>query len=40
MHKVIIVDNLNRDYKPEGLVTMAMIATACSRVLVCNNCLG
>jgi hypothetical protein len=24
MHKVIIVDNLNRDYKPEGLVTMAM----------------
>lgn len=24
MHKVIIVDNLNRDYKPQGLVTMAM----------------
>ena len=24
MYKVIIVDNLNRDYKPQGLVTMAM----------------
>ena len=24
MHKVIIVDNLNRDYKPQGLITMAM----------------
>lgn len=24
MYKVIIVDNLNRDYKPQGLVTMAI----------------
>ena len=24
MFKVIIVDNLNRDYKPQGLVTMAI----------------
>lgn len=24
MHKVILVDNLNRDYKPQSLVTMAM----------------
>ena len=24
MYKVIITDNLNRDYQPEGLVSMAM----------------
>ena len=38
MHKVIIVDNLNRDYKPQGLVTMAMSkasATAVAELL--NN---
>ena len=38
MYKVIIVDNLNRDYKPQGLVTMAMSesnATAIATLL--NN---
>lgn len=32
MHKVIIVDNLNRDYKPEGLVTMAMSEQIAQRI--------
>ena len=32
MYKVIIVDNLNRDYKPQGLVTMAMAESSATRI--------
>lgn len=44
MHKVIIADNLNRDYKPEGLVTMAMsqsnarhIADLLNNLYICDQ---
>lgn len=32
LFKVIITDNLNRDYKPEGLVTMAMSEVAAKQI--------
>ena len=32
LFKVIIVDNLNRDYKPQGLVTMAMAESSAIKI--------
>lgn len=41
LFKVIITDNLNRDYKPEGLVTMAMSENVANQVAnLLNNIYG